>query len=292
MKDSKVYDRVRGALYGVAVGDALGGPLEFMSEEEIANKHGRVTEMIGGGWLRLEPGEITDDTQMTMCVANGVAESPDDPVPAVGRRFIAWAEGRPKDIGAACARSIYGAMSVNANSREVWMRISKDVDHVLYGKTAGNGALMRTLFPALYYKNAADREKKVRDIAKMTHWSDESANICVYYCNAIRTAISGKRPFKRGNPMYYKNDAQPTGYVRDTWSNAVDSFRNSETFEAAVVDAVNKGGDADTIGAIAGGLAGSYYGYSAIPERWINCLDDDLKREMDKLAEIARNEAW
>ena len=84
----KIFDRIKGALVGVAIGDALGGPIEFMSAREIKEKHGRVTEMIGGGWLSLKPGEITDDTQMTMCVARGIAENPRDPFPAIGKNFI------------------------------------------------------------------------------------------------------------------------------------------------------------------------------------------------------------
>ena len=73
--NEKQLDRIRGALYGVAVGDALGGPLEFMSDWQICNTYGRVTDMIGGGWLNLKPGEVTDDTQMTLCVARGILDA-------------------------------------------------------------------------------------------------------------------------------------------------------------------------------------------------------------------------
>lgn len=73
--NEKQLDRIRGALYGVAVGDALGGPLEFMSDQQIRDAYGRVTDMIGGGWLNLKPGEVTDDTQMTLCVARGILDA-------------------------------------------------------------------------------------------------------------------------------------------------------------------------------------------------------------------------
>ena len=73
--NEKQLDRIRGALYGVAVGDALGGPLEFMSDRQICDAYGRVTDMIGGGWLNLKPGEVTDDTQMTLCVARGILDA-------------------------------------------------------------------------------------------------------------------------------------------------------------------------------------------------------------------------
>lgn len=93
--NEKQLDRIRGALYGVAVGDALGGPLEFMSDWQICNTYGRVTDMIGGGWLNLKPGEVTDDTQMTLCVARGILDALEgdnglDLVASVGQQFIAW----------------------------------------------------------------------------------------------------------------------------------------------------------------------------------------------------------
>lgn len=96
MKD---LNRIKGALYGVAVGDALGAPLEFLTAEQISQQHGRVAEMIGGGWLDVEPGEITDDTQMTLMVAQGITEQPADPVPAVGGAIYGMAEKLPKGCG-------------------------------------------------------------------------------------------------------------------------------------------------------------------------------------------------
>ena len=98
---SKQRNSIAGALFGVAVGDALGGPVEFMDPESIARKYGRVSSMIGGGWLSLAPGEITDDTQMTLCVAEGIVENPTAPIEAIGRLFIQWANSGPKDIGGA-----------------------------------------------------------------------------------------------------------------------------------------------------------------------------------------------
>lgn len=110
-------DRIAGALYGVAIGDAMGAPLEFMSKDEIARAHGRVTEMIGGGWLNVEPGEITDDTQMTLAVAEGIIENPDDPVKGIGNRFIEWAKSGPKDIGTTCSMRAYAGRPPGAARR-------------------------------------------------------------------------------------------------------------------------------------------------------------------------------
>ena len=90
-------NKISGALYGVAVGDALGAPLEFMSAAEITRKYGSaVKDMIGGGWLNVEPGEVTDDTQMTIAVALAIAMHPEEPEPYAGQYFAEWAMGGPK----------------------------------------------------------------------------------------------------------------------------------------------------------------------------------------------------
>ena len=73
---TNLANKIGGALFGVAVGDALGAPLEFMNAKEIQHKHGTVKEMIGGGWLNVKPGEVTDDTQMTIAAALGRSNAP------------------------------------------------------------------------------------------------------------------------------------------------------------------------------------------------------------------------
>ena len=287
MKNFAIFDKIRGALYGVAVGDALGGPLEFMSAEGIEKTHGRVTEMIGGGWLNLTPGEVTDDTQMTLDVARGIVENPDDPVPAIGRNFIEWAKSGPKDIGATCALAIQYAITREATSTEKWHYCAAMAHRNLGGKSAGNGALMRTIYPALYYANPIKMARAVNDIARMTHFSMGSADICLDYCDAVRDVMFGKNPLAAISHRYYEPGVAPTGYVLNTWSNAIECIINTETFEDAIVEAVNRGGDADTVAAVTGGLAGAYYGFENIPERWVIRLDLKLQQELDKLAEIA-----
>lgn len=286
-----VFDRIKGALVGVAVGDALGGPLEFMGAEQIKKRHGRVKDMIGGGWLGLEPGEVTDDTQMTMCVARGIAENPNDPIPGIGRRFMAWYMSGPKDVGGTCAAAIRQAMRIKADSEGAWLASGLYVKGISNRMNAGNGALMRTIYPAIFYADPKVRAEKVRNIGRMTHYNEISDEICVRYSDAVHKAIFG------GHPSYtvvkdnmYKKNAGPTGYVLDSWSNALDSIDKTDSFEEAVIEAVNRGGDADTIGAIAGGLAGAYYGFSNIPKRWLDKLDAELLIEMEYLAELAYQE--
>lgn len=288
MKD---LDRIKGALYGVAVGDALGAPLEFMSAEEIRAKHGKkpVREMLAGGWLNVEPGEITDDTQMTLAVAMGITENPDDPVPAIGKRFIEWYDSQPKDIGNTCRMAISQAKRNHANTREAWLTAGLRTAEMNGGRSGGNGALMRTVYTGLFYEgDALDRHTK--DIAEMTHHDEISTEICTFYANVIQGAISD---FDFSAFLHIKRwleenamPERPSGWVKDSMNCALKSIEETRNFEEAVVRAVNLGGDADTIGAIAGGLAGALYGFQSIPERWIEKLNLKVRRQLDELAGI------
>ena len=274
-------DKIRGALFGVAVGDALGGPLEFMSAEEIQKKHGRVTEIMGGGWLDLEPGETTDDTAMTLAVAEGILEEPDSPYQEIGERFIDWYHSGPKDIGVACATSIRNAIG---NGRD-WFNAAAQTQKAQGRPVEGNGALMRTIYPALYYTAEDQRRTITRGIAMMTHFGQQSANTCEEYVEAVHAAINGEMVHMRFTP-----GAEPTGYVVDSYNVAVESIIQARSFADALIKAVNRGGDADTIGAICGGLAGAMYGYSQIPRRWLDALDETTKMRLDILAAQANQQ--
>ena len=180
-------DRIAGALYGVAVGDALGGPLEFMSAAEINRQHGWVSTMLGGGWWGLRPGETTDDTAMTLAVAEGIMERPEAPIQDIGRRFIRWAESGPKDIGGACAWSIRNAKRIGggAPTTEDWENAAAAYQLQVAAPVEGNGALMRTIYPALYYPNHSKAEYWAMKIARMTHAGLRSTEACILYLSLI-----------------------------------------------------------------------------------------------------------
>jgi len=94
-----MLDKIEGSLFGMAVGDALDGTTEFMSEHEIKKCYGRINEIIGGGCWNLKPGETTDDTDMTICVLKGIIANPQNPIAEIGKEFLRWWESDPKDIG-------------------------------------------------------------------------------------------------------------------------------------------------------------------------------------------------
>lgn len=304
---NQIRDIIRGAMFGVAVGDALGAPLEFMSAESIQQQYGTVREMVGGGWLNVRPGEFTDDTQMTLAVAHGIVDSPSNPVEAIGRYFVKWYNGKPKDVGATCANSIYNAICAARQKQKPtksdWSRAAKVTHNAMNGKSAGNGSLMRTAYVGLYYQNIDEVCNNARAISKMTHFDDGAAKDCAAYSAALSRMVETEsldarldviidcterdgRYFFDALSSYFFNP-NPTGYVIDSFAAALHCIYTTRSFEEAVVKAVNLGGDADTIGAITGGLAGAIYGYTAIPNRWIDCISPDDFAEISFLCDAA-----
>lgn len=293
-------DRIRGAMYGVAVGDALGAPLEFMDAASIQRMHGTVKDMIGGGWLGVRPGECTDDTAMALAVARGIVEAPGYPIEAIGRRFVEWANSGPKDIGATCATSIREAIRMATDKAEpsafIWKHAAEAAHAILNGKTAGNGSLMRTAYVGLYYRDEIDVLEYAWQISKMTHFDDQAAELCTVYSALLYQMVKESRLRARKQILikggvcgmeYAGYEPSPTGYVVDSFEAAIYCVYTTKSFEDAVIKAVNLGGDADTIGAITGGLVGALYGFKAIPERWTKYLSPEICAEIDALCEVA-----
>lgn len=308
-------NKIAGALYGVAVGDALGGPLEFMTAEQIAQRHGLVTEMIGGGWLSLRPGETTDDTAMTMAVAEGIMESPDAPCEAIGRRFIAWANSGPKDIGGTCRSGISMAMrkaqELGKDTPDVvcWNYGGRATAELNHGRSGGNGALMRAIYPALYYPAEERAVQETIDQGRMTHWDADSDEACKIYAAVVHcimadaaaggsdigalflglyNSLGGTRYDMDG--IQKKGEAEtlkPTGYVVDSLECALYALWDSGDFDEAIIKAANMGGDADTIAAICGGLAGALYGFVTIPHEWIAALSKADRARLDAAVDAA-----
>ncbi|MEW6425428.1 MAG: ADP-ribosylglycohydrolase family protein [Bacillota bacterium] len=306
MQDVITPDVIKGAFYGAAVGDALGGPAELLSAEEIREKYGVLKEMVGGGWLNLEPGEYTDDTQMIIAVAKGILANPYFPVEEIGRAFIRWYQSRPKDIGNTTLMSFRNYLRLGN-----WPEAAKLTAKTL-NKLDSNGGLMRTLPVTFgYWGNLPAMAKWAAKICTMTHYSQEGVTCCIFY--NILVYLAGRRKtskremvtealhetdrfcktldlhptkffwhiihhIQKGTPA-----AVPRGNALDTLAASLQSFLNTDSFEEALVEVVNRGDDTDTAGTVTGGLAGAYYGYPAIPSHWLAALKN--KPAIDEIIE-------
>jgi ADP-ribosyl-[dinitrogen reductase] hydrolase len=295
-----LQDRYRGCMLGLAVGDALGAPLEFIDRAEIARRYGEVREMLGGGWLNTAPGEYTDDTQMALAIARSAADlGRIDPVD-IGARFVQWMESMPKDIGNTTLQSLgYLAAGVPWNVAGARTMAQKG------DSAAGNGSIMRAAPLALVCRN--DRDALIRqsiDISLITHADPRCCWSCVALNKAIVALFSGsddvitaasdvQEPLVRETLAtaltVERDEVKSGGYVLHTLGAAFWSFLNHDSFEEVVIAAVNLGGDADSTGAVAGALAGARYGASAIPERWLAMLQNrqELTDLADRLLELS-----
>ena len=168
-----IRDRFRGTLLGLAIGDALGAPLEFQLPRQPQDY---VTEMVGGGWLQLAPGEWTDDTQMTLCGVESLLEKrkfdPDD----IAQRFVGWAQSNPKDIGNHTAQ----VLQLLAQGVR-WDQASLQIQ-ALTPSSASNGSLMRCAPLALFlYRHPEFIEHLAPVFSRITHAHPDCETACVFH---------------------------------------------------------------------------------------------------------------
>jgi ADP-ribosyl-[dinitrogen reductase] hydrolase len=279
-----VVARAQAVLLGLAVGDALGATTEFMTPAQIQTRFGVHREIVGGGWLNLPPGSITDDTEMSLCVARAIAARGRWDLVGIADRFAQWLEGNPVDVGATCRRGIgdYIARKQLETPPNRW--------------DAGNGAAMRMAPVALHALGDEPlMDRLAVEQARLTHNHPLSDAACVAVGRLIQRGILGT-PFQglraaadhlvSLHPEFrfdgYEGEA--TAYVADTLRTVLDAFFSTAGFEECLVKTVNRGHDADTTGAIAGAIAGAHYGLPGIPRRWLQALDPALREELATLA--------
>ncbi|HBA86599.1 MAG TPA: ADP-ribosyl-[dinitrogen reductase] hydrolase [Geobacter sp.] len=281
---NEILSRARGAFIGLAVGDALGAPAEFLTRGEIQSKYGVLRDMVGGGWLRLKPGQVTDDTQMSLCLARAIRDSGGWTLTGAADNLATWLKSKPIDVGDTCRRGIrnYMLRGMVETPPNEW--------------DGGNGAAMRTLPVALYtLGDPSLLESCTLQHAHLTHNHPLSDAATLYLGRLLHLALTGRsmprlrREVEQLLALYPNFHFDPykglaTGYVVDTMQTVFHCFFRSRSFEACVVETVNQGGDADTTAAIAGALAGAYYGEEAIPARWRKKLNKQLLAEITELS--------
>lgn len=256
----KKRDKVAGAIYGFAIGDAMGATTEFMTMSQIQQTYGEVKNIIGGGWLNLTPGEVTDDTQMSMCVMDSLMKHSFRLTKfenSCADNFVEWFKTGPKDVGSQCAKGI----------REIMAGRRIDVDE----NALGNGSLMRAM-PCALVNNSVFNELQ----GKLTHNNYTCTRAIKIYSNLIQSHLHSKNITIGTNCLM-----APFGHVKNTLNNSI-YWSQKDSFKEAIIGAVNHGGDADTIAAITGSIAGAKFGYHAIPKKWIKQLNPDVKEFLEK----------
>ena len=281
----ELLDRALGAYLGFAIGDALGATVEFMRPREIALQYGVHREIIGGGWLKLRAGQVTDDTTMSLALGTalldggrgeiqGQQHGDDTLVRRIGDAYAHWLRGKPVDCGNTCRRGIQRYL----------------LESTLAGPynpgDAGNGALMRNLPTVLSTLNDPIAFEQVSLAqARLTHNHPLSDAATLGIGQLLRNVLSGAThassqqwasQWVLDNPAFrfapYKGHA--TAYVVDTVQTVLHFWTQHTNFEDALVATVNQGDDADTTGALVGMLAGARCGAAQLPFRWLDRLPD------------------
>ena len=291
--------RARGALVGLAVGDALGTTNEF----QPAGSFEPISDMVGGGVFRLEPGQWTDDTSMALCLADSLLALNRYDSYDVMERYDRWRKdgyrsstGTCFDIGNQVMRSLW---DFHENPR-----IPKGAPR---STSAGNGAIMR-LAPVII---AGFEEREIREIvvtaglsARETHYSVEAEAATEVFAALLVGALLGWAPehimnvgWTSTGPAFDEMaarvisddpaeraswEAETSGYIVNGLRLAVHGLLDFPSFKDASLAIANLGGDADTNCAIYGQLGGAFYGIEAIPASWRSTLYQG--EEIDALA--------
>lgn len=283
-------DRIAGCFVGLAVGDALGAPLEFLSRHQVRKRYPEgLRDMIDSRlWKK---GEYTDDTQMALLIAESFLKRKGFLASDLAQRFQTWAR-TAKDVGIQ-TRAVVNMGGYVRDPEEC----SSQYHAAHPDSSAGNGALMRCAPVALFCLDSLDQLFEVsRASARVTHHDPKAQSSCAILNAWIQAAIC--RGIRDGRAeaiallneterpvwhrleqieAYKEDDIKSSGYTVHTLEAAAWSFLTTESYEEAVIQAANLGDDADTVAAVCGALAGAYYGYAAIPERWRDQLQDEAR---------------
>jgi len=288
-------ERILGGLWGSLVGDALGVPVEFKDRKEV--QADPVKDMRGFGSHKQPPGTWSDDGSLTLCTVDSLLNRDFD-LEEMGRRFVEWlnhglwtAWGEPFDVGVATSDALLrianGTPAAQAGSQDEYSN--------------GNGSLMRILPVVMRFAGEPLElfSNYVSKASAITHGHARSQMACVFYGLVIRQLMFGWKPqpaldsvrvefsdwYGRTVELTHfrhvleddfisipESEIDSSGYVLQTLSASLWCLLTTSTFTECVLKAVNLGGDTDTTGCIAGGLAGVHYGISAIPDKWIHSL--------------------
>lgn len=288
----------KNGIIGLAVGDAMGVPLEFFKREDLMRNP--VTTMLGEQSHNMPKGSWSDDTSLNIALIDSINSKGKIDLYDIGQKFIDWGEngaytptGQMFGIGRTTLRAIARLEENKLKPEECGGNTESD---------NGNGSLMRIL-PVAYYcysmqYNDKEIYETVKIISSLTHAHEISVMACYIYVKFALELLQGKnfkQAYKSIRKLDYNyfseycqsifkrliktniskcklDDISTSGYVLHTLEATIWILLNTETYNQSIVAAINMGGDADTTGACVGGLAGIYYGLENINKNWIKDL--------------------
>lgn len=288
-----IKDKIKGTLFGQAIGDALGLGTEFMTKAEVRKHYPQglteysqiLQDLHRQRWRK---GDWTDDTDMMLCIAKAMIDDKGIKLSTIAQYFKDWFNGTPLGIGNNTFQvlSIRDYTQAPQKAAEIIWKLSRET-------SAANGALMRTSVVGLWKD---DTEKWAAEICKLTHYDPRCVGSCAIIALLIKNLVYKNQmlPLKQLIEIGDRYDNRITeyleqaywcedihsltlddtsmGYTLKTLAAAIWCLFHSQSFEEGLLSVVNAGGDADTNAAVACSLLGAKYGYSAIPAQYIDGL--------------------
>lgn len=284
MLREELEKKAQAVFMGLAIGDALGATTEFMTPGEIRARYKVHQKIRGGGWLGIKPGQVTDDTEMSLAMSRALVAAGGWDLQGIAEEFLAWMRSKPIDIGSTVRKGIVSFM------RQGTLKVS------LNDWDAGNGALMR-MAPVVLFSLGDDRllQRCALEQAHLTHNHPLSDAACICLGRMVQAALFGADRFQLHAMArtlveefptfrFNKYKGQASGYVVETLQTVLHYFFSTASFEECLIGVVNQGGDADTTGAIAGMLAGAFYGVDEAPRQWLRKLDRQVADQVRQAA--------
>jgi len=288
-----LVDRIKGTIYGQAIGDALGLGTEFMTDEEMAQKYPNgITHYYDifqdRHRKRWEIGDWTDDTDMMLCIANAVIEDKGVNLTTIAQNFKRWADGHPMGIGETTYKVLLFGDYV-----EKTFEVSKKIWEMSHCRAAANGGLMRTSVVGLFPKAV---EECAANICRLTHYDSRCVGSCVIVSLLIHSLVYEGRglSYQQTIDLARKYDDRIIEYVDLSLNTDIrtlelqdeDSFGytlrclaaglwaywHAKSFAEGLLAIVRAGGDADTNAAVACAILGAKFGYGTIPTEYIDGL--------------------
>jgi ADP-ribosyl-[dinitrogen reductase] hydrolase len=289
--DDGIRDRALGAYLGFAIGDALGAPVEFLTPAEIAREYAVHARMIGGGWLKLKPGQVTDDTELALCIGRAILRARGWSLKGVCDEFALWLKKVPIDVGNSTRRGIRRYIVDGSTEGP-----ASDGD-------GGNGACVRNL-PVALSTLGSDENFAARTLQQchVTHNHPLSDAAALALGRMLRRLVLGggvaaareeaRALIEQHREFRFDRFKGPcTAYIVDTVRTVLHEYFLTDSVRSCIIQTVNMGGDADSAGALSGMLAGATYGAASIPQPWLKRLDPavvtEIRQQATGLLELA-----
>ena len=307
----RIIDRIKGTIYGQAIGDALGLGTEGMTDEDMAWKYPNGIKSYSDIFQdrhrkRWKIGDWTDDTDMMLCIANAVIKDKGVNLTSIARNFKEWADGEPMGIG----ETTYKVLSFRDYVDKPF-DASKMLWEMSHQQSAANGGVMRTSIVGLFPKAV---EECAANICRLTHYDPRCVGSCVIISMLIHSLVydEEKLSYHKMVDIAQKYDTRireyidlslntdiralelqdwdSVGYTLKTLAAGLWAYWNAPSFEEGLLTVVRAGGDADTNAAVACAILGAKYGFCAIPQEYVDGLiyREQLEEVVSGIIELAK----